>query len=105
VLFLLTADQRLAAIQRRTGLVRWITVMPRFTNPKHEKGPILWHGPILAGGRLLLAGDNGELAAVAPESGQILDRQRLPGPATMAPIVADATVLLLLRNGTLTAWR
>ncbi len=104
-LFVLTTDQRLAAIQRNTGLVRWITVMPRFKNPKHERGPILWQGPVLAGGRLLLTGDSGELAAVAPESGKIIERQRLPGPAAMAPVVADATVLVLLRSGTLTAWR
>ncbi len=104
-LFLLTIDQRLAAIQRHVGLVRWITPMPRFTDPKHEKGPILWQGPILAGGRLLLSSDRGELAAVQPESGKILERQRLPGPAAMAPVAADATVLVLLRNGTLTAWR
>jgi outer membrane protein assembly factor BamB len=104
-LFVLTADQRLAAIQRNTGLVRWIRVMPRFTNPKHERGPILWHGPVLAGGRLLLSGDNGVLAAVAPENGKIVEQLRLPGPAALAPIVADATVLVLLRSGELTAWR
>ncbi|MGH7082998.1 MAG: PQQ-binding-like beta-propeller repeat protein, partial [Acetobacteraceae bacterium] len=68
-------------------------------------GPILWHGPVLAGGHLLLAGDDGGLAAVAPESGHIEDIERLPGPAALAPVVADATVLLLLRDGTLTAWR
>lgn len=104
-MFVLTEGQRLAAIGRNDGQVRWITEMPLFKNPKHRRGPILWHGPLLAGGRLLLAGDNGELAAVAPESGKILDRMRLPAPAALAPVVADATVLVTLRDGTLTAWR
>ncbi|MGH7159735.1 MAG: PQQ-binding-like beta-propeller repeat protein, partial [Acetobacteraceae bacterium] len=104
-LFVLTEGQRLAAIGRNDGEVRWITQMPLFKNPKHERGPILWHGPVLAGGHLLLAGDDGGLAAVAPESGHIEDIERLPGPAALAPVVADATVLLLLRDGTLTAWR
>lgn len=104
-LFLLSTSQHLAAIGRTDGLVRWITEMPSFKNPKHERGPILWHGPLLAGGRLLLAGDNGELASVEPTSGAILERRRLPGPAALAPVVADATLLLLLRDGTLTAWR
>lgn len=104
-LFVLTEGQRLAAIGRSDGEVRWIRQMPSFKNPKHERGPILWHGPVLAGGRLLLAGDNGELAAVAPESGEITGTQRLPGPAALAPVVAGGTVLLLLRDGTLTAWR
>ena len=104
-LFVLTADQHLAAIGRNDGLVRWITVMPLFTNPKHQRGPIVWRGPLLAGGRLLLAGDNGQLAAVAPENGKILGYQHLPGPAALPPIVADGTVLVLLRSGTLIAWR
>lgn len=104
-MFILTEGQRLAAIGRNDGQVRWITQMPLFKNSKHKRGPILWRGPVLAGGRLLLAGDNGELAAVAPESGQITEQQRLPGPAVLAPVVADATVLVVLSDGTLTAWR
>ncbi|MGH7119928.1 MAG: PQQ-binding-like beta-propeller repeat protein [Acetobacteraceae bacterium] len=104
-MFVLMEGQRLAAIGRNDGQVRWITEMPLFKNPKHKRGPILWHGPVLAGGRLLLAGEGGQLAAVAPESGEILDETRLPGPAALAPVVADATVLVTLRDGTLTAWR
>lgn len=104
-MFILTEGQRLAAIGRNDGQVRWITEMPLFKNPKHKRGPILWHGPLLAGGRLLLAGDNGQLAAVAPESGKILEEIRLPGPAVLAPVAAEATVLVTLRDGTLTAWR
>jgi len=104
-MFVLTEGQRLAAIGRNDGQVRWITQMPVFKNTKHKRGPILWRGPVLAGGRLLLAGDNGELAAVAPDSGHITERQRLPGPAVLPPVVADATVLIALRDGTLTAWR
>ncbi len=104
-MFVLTEGQRLAAIGRNDGQVRWITQMPLFRNAKHKRGPILWHGPVLAGGRLLLAGDGGELAAVAPESGHITEQQRLPGPAVLAPVVADATVLVTLGDGTLTAWR
>lgn len=103
--FVLTEGQRLAAIGRNDGQVRWITEMPLFKNAKHKRGPILWHGPLLAGGRLLLAGDSGQLAAVQPESGQILEEMRLPGPAVLAPVVADATLLITLRDGTLTAWR
>lgn len=104
-MFLVSADQRLAALSRATGAVRWATQLPRFRNEKQGIGPILWLGPVLAGGRLILAGTNRAALSVDPLSGAILSRQRLPAAASVAPVVAEATLLLVTDNGALLALR
>jgi outer membrane protein assembly factor BamB len=53
--FVVTDDAKLIAIARATGRVRWITQLPQFRNEKAKTGPISYVGPILAGGRLIVA--------------------------------------------------
>ena len=108
-LFLLTADQRLAAIHVADGYVAWVTQVPAYKYPKHENGPIAWHGPLIAGNRLLLTGDNERLLMVDAITGAILappdKSMRLNGVADQVPLVVDNTLLVLTRNAMLTAYR
>ncbi len=104
-LFLVSDQQRLAALSRTTGQVRWVTQLPRFRNEKQGIGPLVWMGPVLAGGRLLLAGTNREWVSVDPLSGAIVGRERLPAPAAVAPVVAAGTVLMVADDGALLALR
>ena len=82
-----------------------MTQLPRFRNEKQGIGPIVWMGPVLAGGRLLLAGTNREWVSVDPLSGAIVGRERLPAPAAVAPMVAAGTVLMVADDGALLALR
>ena len=52
-----------------------------------------------------MAGDNGELLNLSPYNGEILGRQDLSGPASLAPSVADGTLYVVTDNGSLTALR
>ena len=108
-LFLLTSDQRLAAIHVPDGFVAWVTQLPAYKFPKHENGPIIWHGPLLGNGILLLTGDDERLLAVDAATGTILDPPdkslTLNGAADLAPIMAGGALLVLTRNAVLTAYR
>ena len=103
-LFVVTLDQVLAALHAADGRVGWATSLPAFRNPKEQRDPLIWFGPILAGDRLVVAGASGEALAVSPYTGQIIGRQRLPAPAApVQPALAEGLVLLVADDGRLIA--
>ena len=105
VLFVQTLDQTLAAIGREDGKLRWLTDLPRYDNPEKRRDPLFWTGPILAGGRLVLAGSNETALSVNPADGKVIGQQDLRGAAAVTPIAAGGTLFILTDDGTLQAFR
>ena len=103
--FTVSNRARVYAILRENGKVRWATKIPQFTDPDDAEGRISWHGPVLAGGRLLLAGTNDRLVALDPATGEATNRRRLANTPAVSPVVAGNTLYLLGDDGTLTALR
>lgn len=104
-LFVVTDDARLLCIQRTSGKIRWSTQLTRWKNPKKKQNPIGWTAPVLAGGRLILASTEGELAEVTPESGAIRTTRKLGEAVHIRPVVANQMLYTLDDKGRLTAWR
>lgn len=104
-LFVQTLDQSLAAIGRDDGRVRWVADLPRYDDPERRRDRLFWTGPVLAGGRLVLAGSNETALSVSPEDGRILGQQQLRGPAAVAPIAAAGTLFIVTDDGSLQAFR
>lgn len=105
-MFIVSADQEMAAIDIDQGRVAWVSALPRWNNPKAHNGPIVWWGPALAGDRLVVTSTTGEALAVSPYTGDIIGRQSLPDAAApMEPVVADGTLLIISDNGRLLALR
>ena len=105
VVFLVTADARLVAVSRNDGRVYWVQQLPRYRDEEEKEDPIAWAGPVLAGGRLYIAGSNGQLLAVQPADGAVAATIDLPGGARLAPVVAGGTLLLATEAGSLVAYR
>jgi outer membrane protein assembly factor BamB len=103
--FVVTDADRLLCIQRATGHIRWMTQLPSFVKPKKKKGQVNWVGPILAGGRLIVANSIGQLVSVNATDGAIQSTVDTRMPITRAPIVANNTLYVLHDNGMLSAWR
>lgn len=105
-IYLLTTRGEMVALVRASGRVRWVSPLPRLSNPDDPGSTaIVWSGPILVGDRLLVVGSNSEAITMSPYNGEILGRQELPGPAVIAPIAAAGTVYILTENAQLLAYR
>lgn len=105
MVYVMTAERDLIALDRDTGRIYWATRLPTFKNPDKRKGPILWSGPVLASDRLVVTGSSGEVLAVSPYSGEVLGRIGLSDDVTVAPVVAGGTLYFLNRNAELLAYR
>lgn len=104
-LFVLTSSQQLAALSRETGNIRWILALPQFEDSKNRKDPIIWTGPVLAGGRLIMASSTGLIVEADPVSGEKKKEWKAPGDIHLPPVVANSTLYLMTEGGTLAAYR
>ena len=104
-LFALSSENQLVALSRTTGAIAWVLQLDRFEDEKNREGPIVWTGPILAGGRLILTGTDGRLVEVKPEDGTVLRRGDLAETPAVPMLVANKTLYVLSKDGTLSAWK
>ena len=103
-LFLLDGQQMLYAIHADDGLVSWSLQLQAYKSRKSKDKPILWTGPVLINGQLVLSSDHGQVVLVDAVSGKITQEQKLGAPADMPPIAAAGVLLQLTRNAKLTAY-
>ena len=103
--FVVTSDAKLMAIARATGKVRWIAQLPAFRHEKSKSGPISYVGPILAGGRLIVAGSNGALINIDPLTGSFQTQTGIKAGVSLPPVVANNTLYILDDDGRLHAFR
>jgi outer membrane protein assembly factor BamB len=105
-MFIVSSDQKMAAISTSDGSVAWVTDLPAWNNPEKEKGLISWYGPALVTDRLVVASTSKDALSVSPYTGRILSRQALSAAAApMEPVVAEGTLLIVSDDGRLLALR
>ncbi len=103
--FVLTDDAKLLAVARTTGKIRWVAQLPEYRKPKKKEDPIDWKGPVLAGGRLIVASTRGGVWSVDPEEGTAAQLFDLGESVSVPPIVANQTLYLLDDSGRISAYR
>ena len=101
--FLLTTGAEVACLGRDDGRVRWIASLQRFKDEKRRRDVIQWAAPVLAGGRLLVAGSNRELVEIDPGNGDIAGRVRLPDGVLLAPAIAGGVMYVLTEDAVVAA--
>ncbi len=106
-LFLVSDEARLVRLNARTGETIWAEQMPYFVNdrPRRHRAITAHFGPVLAGGRLLVASDDGLIRGFDPASGQMIESVEIPGGAASAPIVVNGVAYVLSTRGVLHAYR
>ena len=103
--FVVTSDAKLMCIYRQNGHVRWINQLPQFEKPKSKRGDIEYSGPVLAGGRLILASASGQVIQVDAATGNFQSQFGVGERVSLPPIVAGSTLYIFDDAGRLHAYR
>lgn len=103
-----TSDRNeLLRLDAGSGQIIWRIELPGFIKDRSNRRDeiVAHHGPILAGGRLVVASNDGLLRSFSPTDGQLLATTEIPGGATTGPVVADQVLYVVSTSGQLHAFR
>ena len=106
-IFVITDLNELLRLDASNGQRIWGVPLPRFTSnrPKKRVEVFVHHGPILAGGRIHVASNDGVLRSFDPESGALTGSVEISGGATTRPVVAGGVLYVVSSKGQLHAFR
>ncbi len=106
-LFLVSDKSELVRLRAEDGTSVWRTKLPFFTKdrPRRQAEVYAHYGPVLAGGQLIVASNDGQLRMFDPESGALRGNVAVPGGATTNPVVAGRTLFVVSATGQLHAFR
>ena len=90
-----------------TGSEIWATDMPYFVDnqPKQRQRIFAHYGPVLAGGRVVVASSDGALRLFDPVTGMMTAQVALPGGAASVPALAQGMLFVTGADGRLYAFR
>ena len=90
-----------------TGEVIWQVELPYFVkdNPNKRKAIFAHYGPVLAGGRVVIASSDGLLRFFRPTDGSLVGSLEIPGGAAAAPVAAGGAIFVVGGEGQLHAFR
>jgi len=99
----------LVRLDAETGAQIWTVELPGYEpvrRPQRRRdSAFVNHGPIMAGGRLIIASSDGFIRAFDPASGDLVTQTEIPRGATTRPVVANGVLYVVSKNGTLHAYR
>lgn len=106
-LFFVSDRNELIRIDASNGARIWGTELPLYVNDRERRRRAVFthFGPILAGGRLVVASGDGNVRFFSPESGGLVAAVELRQGAAAHPIVVGDTLLVVTEDGRLTAFR
>ncbi len=105
--FLISDRAELVRLDAETGAKIWSQELPYYTRSRLKRRDAIYahFGPLLAGGRLVVASEDGFIRSFSPETGALLSEQPLRAGAASNPVVVNGTLYVITTNGQLTAFR
>ena len=106
-LFFVSDRNELIRIDASSGARVWGVELPFYQRERERRRKAVFthYGPILAGGRLVVASGDGEIRLFDPESGAQIGSLALRGGAASHPIVVNDTLFVVSQDGRLHAYR
>ena len=105
--FFVSPENVLTRLDAATGQQYWSVELPFFEESRANrlKSTFVHYGPVLAGGRLIVASDDGLLREFDPVSGSLLSETELGRGAARNPVVAGGVLYLVTDDGQIRAFR
>jgi outer membrane protein assembly factor BamB len=106
-LFFVSDRNELIRLDASNGERIWGVELPLYVRERERRRRAVFthYGPILAGGRLVMASGDGQIRMFDPASGQLVQSVGLRGGAASHPIVVNNTLMVVNGNGQLIAYR
>lgn len=106
-LFLISDIGELVRLNAADGSRIWGVELPYYTRDRERRRAEVFahYGPILAGGRLIVASNDGVLRSFDPTSGTLISEVEVPRGASTNPVVVDGTLYVVSTDGQLHAFR
>ena len=106
-LFQISDRNQLLRLDASSGEVIWAVDLPGYLKDKPGKraAVVAHYGPIVTGGQVLIASNDGLLRLFDPRDGSLSQSIEIPGGATAAPVVAGNTLYVVSSKGNLLAFR
>jgi outer membrane protein assembly factor BamB len=105
VLYAVNVDGELVAFDALTGNIYWVRQLRRYVDEDEREGRVAWAGPIMVGGRLVLANSEGDVVAVSPTDGQTLATADVGQPVFIPPIAANDQIYIVTDEARLVVLR
>lgn len=105
--FLVSDAGKLVRLDAATGVEIWARDLPYFRNSRTRRAKAIFahFGPVLAGGNLWVASDDGSLKGYDPATGAERITLDIPGGAASSLSIAGRTMYVLSERGQLHAFR
>jgi outer membrane protein assembly factor BamB len=100
-IYILSNEDQLVCLLRADGRVKWTRQLPQYGDEKKHRDPLVWRGPVMAGGQLLVAGMHGTMLSFSPKDGSSIATIDIPENITDAPIVAGGRLYFLTQDARL----
>lgn len=106
-LFMVNDKGDLVRLDQSTGAKIWSQPLPFFENdnPRRQKTVTAHYGPVLAGGRIVVASGDGQLRFFSPTDGGSLGGVAIPGGAASQPALSGGVLYVVSASGQLLAFR
>lgn len=105
--FAITDVNELVRLDASDGSRIWGVPLEKFVKdkPKRQSEVYAHHGPVVAGGRVMVASNNGVLRSFDPVNGALVGATEIPNGATTEPVVAGGVLYVVSTKGQLHAFR
>ncbi len=104
-IFVVSSENTLIAMNRKTGLIYWIKPLQNYMDPDDVDEIVHWHGPMLAGDRLILVSSEGRVVEASPETGDILSAWEVGRDVPVSPTIAGGRMYLISEDGMLRVYQ